>query len=636
MRAQHSSMKLSFEEILVIGVFLLASLLGALLAFSSLSGVDAIVSTLFVFFAPGIITASYYGPFIKKNLVELTLYILFIYLFLGIAVYIVNLFVFNVPISYVVTYILFSFFSLIRMLLKNPEKVDEEDEKKAVKHKDIWVDSCLLALVFVISRYVYYAQVPVWSTLNTDALTHLIAMKEIFVNHVFSLNLPEISNAFTVTSYLPNFHILFGPVLMSLGNTMSAQLYNFLEMAIVFISTFALYTIVSSKGYRFAGLLLAVMNLLVFERIAAYTSLFLLPQTLTAFLAELLLLSLLFKEKLSLWTYIFYALLLVTSHFPIGTLGLGICFAFFLLSTEYVSLSLVKFMQIIILYMAISVGLFGTTYLQYFSAIIPDFQARVSELVLLDFNLFLSTLLQMFGLGIGILAFLILISFFVKDKALLIFSTILLVLITIILLQIPYSGKLLVYVHYIGITFIAVGVMRIEKYVRNRFVMWLVIVLVAGGMLFPLLAASDQFKRTLYQDNYFGLITRPEKDILGFIESLPEGKIISDPLSMTIFESQTKHRSLGGIYTSIPLRTAVWNVLNKKIAVTSSASNDKPIYVLVTTRTVYWAKQDEAFIQGYANQIWNVPTDDIWNCSEFTHLGAVIYSTNKGCVYLSE
>ena len=91
------------------------------------------------------------------------------------------------------------------MFLKG--RVVEKAKNRAIPH---WLPLLIILGAFAVSQIIFMYDLSSYTTLNTDALHHLTAMKEIFRNNNHGFLLTDINPTFTLATYLPIFHYIFG------------------------------------------------------------------------------------------------------------------------------------------------------------------------------------------------------------------------------------------------------------------------------------------------------------------------------------------------------------------------------------------------------------------------------------------
>jgi len=610
--------------LLVLSSVLLCTIL---LNFSGYSSITYMICLLTVFVFPGISYTWNYILTRNKGHIEYLFFLILLYLALGLLTYITNLlfpnYLLNVSLVYTgIGMILFSSYMFFQM--------KQEHKHVSSLFTIPLADLAIITLAFLVAAFIHYINVPLTTTLNTDALAHITAMKEIFTNGSLSFDLRQISSSFTVISYLPIFHIIFGP-LLGVQQQLSIVLYNSLDILFVGISGLLIYLSIAPHN-RYSALLFVILHFFAFERIAAYTSLFLLPQTLCALLGIILLLNLVYKSHISMLMVILFPLLLLSVHFLIGALAAVLFYFILFFRKEFIPHFLPKILQIASFYFLIMVMLSGTSYLTYFKTVIPDYEARLNELVILDIFSFLATLIQMFGGLIILLPISLLMTLFSNNRIGVLLSIALSVVSITILVQVPYSGKLLLFFHYLTIFQMvwcldSLKLLAVPKFIQNVSCIMLIV------SLAPILVISTNlFKNTLLQNNYSGVATREEITYSQEINLLPKGTLFSDPLSMSIFEATTKHNSPGGVYTSVDKRILIWQSLKgttSKVLLPTVANR----YLVVTYRTLEWQRQQAEFVSKFANEIWEVPQNYNLVCDKYSHLGVLVIGKEDLCVF---
>uniref|UniRef100_A0A7C4TQG3 Glycosyltransferase RgtA/B/C/D-like domain-containing protein n=1 Tax=candidate division WWE3 bacterium TaxID=2053526 RepID=A0A7C4TQG3_UNCKA len=170
--------------------------------------------------------------------------------------------------------IILGFLGTAFALWKKRRKIDTEP-------KDLLIFSTLVALS-LIAYGIWRWNSPITATLDWDMFMHQSAI-DLIRQGKFSYDTLEISDTFKFYSYTPMFHVIVLGAQIFLKNIdvpsfwCFAQYWHFL-LTIVASYTLA-YAVTKKKTIGFVS---ALLGAFIFESFIAYTSLFLIPQTLTA------------------------------------------------------------------------------------------------------------------------------------------------------------------------------------------------------------------------------------------------------------------------------------------------------------------------------------------------------------------
>lgn len=616
------------KNILFVNYFFLitSTLLIVVKLFQVLADISYIIApTLFVIFNIQIAVNSLW---IGLSKVKIIAYMLLFNMFSSLILYLSS--------KYLLLYIDASwfYFSLVCLSLISALIVGyKQNQKDIICNKSILLSLLYLLVLFIFSKLIFWQGIPKYTTLNTDSLTHIVAMKEIFINGKLSLNLKEISNSFTVFSYFPLFHIILGPVILSNGVLNTINIYTILEAYFSLISAIVIFFLFRKESV-FSGLLLATLHLLMFENISAFTSMFLLPQTFVALLFLIILKSIL-DDEITLDLLIFACFILFITHFFIGGVASLILFTMFILKKssipKYISFLLSLFSFLFLL----STILEKLSFFIFYRELFEDFSVRSAEFVIFDNFSYLVLNFQTLGFLIVPILLIVLFRHLLWKKDILIVSSFLLILSGMILADFPYASKFLLLIHYLIIFILADGL----KYIIQINPKWkfFVLIILNIALLFTFTISTHEYKSIFLHDNMYELVNVSDYKLAEEFQDLKDSYIISDPLTMTIMEAQTNGKTLGGIYTKEEYRIQVWkflnNVINDQELIESLNLKRGDAYLVINSRAVDWRDKDEEFINSYTNLVWRPSQDFNFVCSENFNDASLVYKSDFGCIY---
>lgn len=466
----------------------------------------------------------------------------------------------------------------------------------------------LITIAFFITQFIFRYGVDFRTTLNLDTLHHLTGMKEIFLNSQIKLFLTDINPTFTVATYLPLFHYIFGtPVYIATDLRDTLLSFNVLESLFSLFSAFCVFLGVkhiTKNGV--AATVGAILHLFAFESFGAFTSFFLLPQTIAAIFGFMVWSYVTGSKKVNYLLLGLASIILILSHFYIGTVAVVFLGITLLIKSYKKEMLWVLRISVFLLQ-----GLFALSFLYSVNVsslgdlIFSDYSSRLSELVTLDNVQILNVLFRSFGfLGLFSIV-LIVFSLFSKNWKLLAASLCGTLILFLIVIDFPYSNKLLVLEHYILILILASSVSILGKKI-NAVSLGLVFILMIG-LVFNLSLNIRPYKDIFTQDDIVELVSENDYKVSRKLSKYPKELVVSDPMSMHVLEPIADIRTTGGIFTSSKKRIAIWKYLRGDIkkAEFIKSIGDENLIIVYTPRTFLWLNSDQKFIDGYGDNIWH-------------------------------
>jgi hypothetical protein len=535
-----------------------------------------------------------------------------------------------VIISYIIGLLILISISIIQIYNSSSE---ETRPRLSFKEKySLTIITLIILTISGIALFILNGNLSLQQSINIDTFHHLTAIKEIYFNNNLGLLLTNINETFTLATYLPFFHYIFG-VPLSTGELIdTVLLYRILEIMFTLTSSLVVYhginALTKSKPL---SIFAAILHIFAFESFGAYTTHFLLPQTLTGLMSFSLIIYVLKTEKINRALLEIGLILLGLNHFFIGIFAvLAVLIILFIRKFHKSVISIVSISIAVSILLFIGADLLSLSVLDGVGQIFTDLAERKSELT----NLGTIDILNVFFRSFGLVSIIILIQLFLspfakswKYKAI---GLLLIFTMAIISIEFPYGNKLLILVHYFSIIFMSIGFANINVFYKWRSL--ILIAIIAVGLSFGLQANTQRFKYIftgeyghIHLMDYEYLIA---EDILVQKNTDERILVISDPLTMHMIEPISDVKTTGGLFSQIDKTKEVWNILNANIEVYEKEIDKRSdsiyvselpqesdlsfidefdgVFVIITPRTLLWLNEEEEFIEGYGNQIWRV------------------------------
>ncbi len=407
--------------------------------------------------------------------------------------------------------------------------------------------SIVLIFISIIYFGIWGISMPYPMQLNWDSYEHITLANQIASGNISFLT-TNISDTFTFNSYSPIFSILLSiPKLIFSRNLLGIywwlEYWHFLLTAIV--------SFLLAKKFlnnNLLSIIAGIISALTFESLVAYSTLFLIPQTLVALIAAFILTKI--EDYKPIWIT-FAAVVIMLMHYIVGVLCILSLIGFYLIKRIKIS---TKFLQIgIILSTLLVILLIGTNFLGRF-----DLLSR-EEAAHFNFSIFekISFLEQWYGLFLFIFFPLGYIKIIkgdsINQKLILCLS---LLILGIALLPLSYFLKFYVFGHYLINIIIVAGIGLFLIYLPNLAKIVLAILI---ALVFTVVFYVNQaiFKQPLFSQNFSSNISFEEIKAAQWLSANINTKnafIISDPGLQYIFEAVSGVNSPGGAYMTVDNR----------------------------------------------------------------------------------
>ena len=110
--------------------------------------------------------------------------------------------------------------------------------------------------------------------------------------------------------------------------------------------------------------------------------------------------------------------------------------------------------------------------------------------------------------------------------------------------------------------------------------------------------------------------------------------LISDPLTMHMYEPFIKARTTGGIFTESVTRTEIYEYLNKKNEKIINRIFPQQIVLLITPKTEMWMTYDQERVSNYLALPWSSYSILRQNCDKYKQTSMELLESNsKFCIF---
>lgn len=422
------------------------------------------------------------------------------------------------------------------------------------------VDLLFLILLALVTYGVWRWDSGLNTTLNWDIYHHQ-TLATIIQRGNFDFVTSNLSDSFQFDGYSTLFHTQIA-IVQKIFTPNILAFWWFIELIHLFTTiaaSFALAYAVTKN--RWAGYIGAIIGALVFESAVSYTSLFLIPQNLSATVTVAYIASIInryaeSKDSSKLLTIDFgiYAVYILLNHFVIGTLGVF----------------LVAFSKVYLLLKDVNKGplmqkgLFIASFLLLLIVPLAASQVDLNSINRGEAAFFNYTLEEKFNFmkqfyGYTLLVFLPLgYLYTIGEKR---HSYILLLIITngilsLIVAHIPYSLKFYTVGRFAVHTTMALGVWFIIQYL-NKYMRFVALVLLYAVLLMMLTINVSDYKQVPGYKEISTHITPGEVEAAQFLRSKYTGQnvlLLSDPATMHLLEGLSGINTPGGSYTGLDTR----------------------------------------------------------------------------------
>ena len=507
-------------------------------------------------------------------------------------------------------------FALITAFVRHPKSL-----KKIITKKDL----ASVLLIFTLSLIGYFLiwkwNSPSNTTLNWDLYEHQTIVNLMRKGNINSLPQP-ISDTFQFYSYGTMFHTLLLTSQLLLKDVNVPAFWWHIEYWHYLLTILTSFVIgyIATKS-RWGAAASAIVGAFVFESFIAYTSLFLIPQTLAATLLTLIIAHIILREQEEEREYPIYFVFLVVStsiflvllHQIIGFAAIAIL----LFSILFLKLKRVSRILVIFFLAAIPITYMLTTnlnlnFLNHGEA--ENFNLTIKEKYEYAQEFYSYSLLLLYPIG--------LVSVLVKPKK----STEIVALISlgalsIVLAPLPYVLKFYTIGRYFVHAVIALGVWELIKHSKTWFKLT-ALSLLAVGLLYVFIVNVDEFKQNITYRNVASHVSEPELEAAKFIKenySNNNALIISDPTTMYVMEGISGVNSPGGAFANGGTREVLSKIyLSRdsgqmksqilKIKDTVEKEDPDVILLVISGRFGRWQQAEEEQKVGIVLNVWK-PAD---------------------------
>jgi len=473
-----------------------------------------------------------------------------------------------------------------------------------------------LSILFFISIIIFFdfyrCLTPFPYLTNWDLLHHTVLIKQLLQGNI-NILLTSISDTFTINSYTPLFHMIMAlPIAIFKINIL--RFFWFAEFLYFLFTTFIAYYIGKKLiDSPYGGFVTALVSLLIFEATAAYTTLFLLPLTLSGSLAALFLTYFITNKNISVIKAVISGSIVFALHYMIGGVYIAILFYIFIKKRFFSEKSDLFFLIYSFIFMLISMLLnfFGKNIsiltrpdTQYFTYSLPAIKAL---------------LWQWYGM-LPIILFPLGLNFLLKNcKFGKILTTIFFFVTGLILFPMSYSLKLFALNHYLISLIIAVGIIRTIFFFNNKLTKLILFILIFIAFLSVFVVNVNQHLSLSYNGKQNSYISGSDFTTAKWIDDRYNGKkvfLISDPTTQGILEAISTINTQGGAFPRVETVQLLDSIKNendpkkilkvlKKISDTIPNQNNRDVTLFVLGGRYFdWQKSVWDCKISYACQSW--------------------------------
>lgn len=457
--------------------------------------------------------------------------------------------------------------------------------------------------------------------LNWDFLEHQTLVDNILRGR-YSFVTSQISDTFIFNGYSSIFHTIMMSAQMLLPTAILDfwQSISFIHLVLVILASYFFAHVITNN--ESIALFSAILGTFVFETVT-FTSLFFIPQTLTAVVFIFLFIQLLLEVKHnrlpSISFIIFNSLFLFLNHYIIGLLAVLIYVGLYLY-IRYSEWLFAKINKIVLL----EVGLFISVIMIIFSSLIPLNFLNQGEAEYFNFSVVEKFLFMQRAYGHSLLLFLPLgISKILKRRkdVEVITLVIALFILTLIFIQIPYVFKFYVIGRFFIHLIIAIGIFVLIEKVTYPLLINAIMIFLISVLIGIFIVNSVHWKNIL---NYKDILTHISPTELQAAEFLKNkyGKtnilLVSDPATQNILETFSGVNSQGGVYANQNTREQLMTIFQATAPVeikdrlylikdALETTDEKRLFVL-SGRYFQWQMASKKYKQALYFNIWT-PSD---------------------------
>lgn len=426
------------------------------------------------------------------------------------------------------------------------------------------------------------------SVVALDYLQHITVPNQMVQNEAFCILPAQCSNLFLQHGYTTIYHTILG-FITTFSNTNPIRVFFMLDLVLPFVASIPLYSLFRRNiGNRFWAMVGVLTTLLVFV-MGAYDFVFFVPQT----FALLLFLFIYQERRLTPFKMILGTLLLISSHFIIGT------FLAILLWLQFFTVKIfdtTKSKNVTVIMLLVTAVFFVLANIAGFS---------VEKLIQMDSvnviggvtNPYFPNNILAYLSVLGPIFLLLLISivyfFITKRKELPSYLAIeyILVTTTAYFLAPTYANKFLIGT---GI-FASILIFRMTSDFNFRPIFkGLISLSVVGAFLSAFVINYNTYLRFYTQNTgERTAIVSEDMEIVKYLQREPNNNIItvSDPYTQLTVSSLTNQKSASAQYISLETRQSLYSFLYKpsndtwrQLRMSKELKNEKDIYILYTSR----------------------------------------------------
>ncbi len=416
-------------------------------------------------------------------------------------------------------------------------------KKPKINLKDFGFVSLLMLFATFIYFLVWKRDVPYPMQLNWDMYEHITLANQIYLGKISFLT-SRISDTFTFNSYSPMFGVLLAlPKILFekslLGIYWWLEYWHYLLTA---LTTFLLAKKVFNNNLL-SGMA-AIISSLTFESLMAYTTLFLIPQTLVALLTAFVLIKI---EEYKLRWLIFLVFAIFLIHYIVGAISALILIGVYLskrlnLSTKILNIGIIS--SIVVISASIGANFVGRW------EILAREEAKHFNFSLMEKSGFFLDWYGLISFALILLGCLKIVKSGTSDQKIILATAIFILAISLA----PFSYFLKFYVigHYlVNIVIVAgVGVLLLNL---PRFLKVIGALFITSVFIAIFYTNQLAFKKPLFFRNFNTNVSPNEIETGKWLSSYDNGAnafLISDPALQYILEATSGINSAGGAYMS--------------------------------------------------------------------------------------
>lgn len=500
-------------------------------------------------------------------------------------------------------------------VVKGPER-NGFSKKDVLRSLGVFVAGIALAgIVYWIWRY----NSPFNTTLNWDIYHHQLLSQKIASGN-FDTSTLKLSDTFQFLGYSTLFHLLLAiPQMFISMDTLTY--WWFLELfhlvSVVFMSYSAGKSFTNS---RYIGLLSMVVGAFTFESVAAYTSLFLIPQNLSALIGVALILYTIEQHDIDLSIIdinrAFLIAAVVLTHYVIGSyiaFLYVVTIVFLKICEEYrikkLENGILVAATVILGIVFVLINKIDLSYLNRGEASFFNFSLMEKYRYMKDF----------YGFSFLIFVPLGILHLFLKQSSPVKKLLFMLVAgnLTLVISQIPYSLKFYAVARFFVHVLIAYGIYIVTKNF-NKYLKVASLIMLSGILFIVFSVNQIKFKQIPQYHESFTHVSPFEIQAASFLKTNYANTkvlLVSEPATMHILEGLSDINTPGGAYTSVENRQQInkifYNRDSKKMQfelfkITDSleASDHEKVLLVVSGRFIHWQLAEDKDKYGIQWNVW--------------------------------